>query len=85
MSSSIKLLTIKVTPRSSRNEIVRKDDGALVLYTTAPPVDGAANAKVEMIVADALHIAKSCVRVVKGQKSRIKTIEVQDFEGTWPW
>ncbi|HEY3330532.1 MAG TPA: DUF167 domain-containing protein [Capsulimonadaceae bacterium] len=77
-------ITVRVTPRSSRNEL-RYEAGALSAKLNAPPVDGAANEACRELIADTLHIAKSRVAVIKGHKSRIKTLAVEGFEGEWPW
>jgi uncharacterized protein (TIGR00251 family) len=51
-------------------------DGCVKVRLAAPPVDGAANAALIEFVADALKIAKSRVRIVSGQTSRRKVVEV---------
>jgi hypothetical protein len=84
MQETSRQIIVRVTPRSSRNEIVVKD-GVLAVYTTSPPVDGAANDSCCEIVAKALKIGKSRVNVVKGEKSRVKTLLIERFEGEWPW
>ena len=43
---------------------------------TAPPVDCDANAALEKLVAKKLGIAKSKVKVVKGETSREKLLEI---------
>ncbi len=42
----------------------------------AAPEDGKANAALEALIAKALGAPKSAVRVVRGGKSRVKTIDV---------
>ena len=51
-------------------------DGCVKVRLAAPPVDGAANAALVEFVADALSVAKSRVRIVSGQTSRRKVVEV---------
>jgi uncharacterized protein (TIGR00251 family) len=46
------------------------------LRLAAPPVDGAANAALIEFVAERLGLAKSRVRIVSGQTSRRKVVEV---------
>jgi hypothetical protein len=60
----------------------RPEDGAanagrVFLKVRARPVDGAANAAVELAVAKALGVAKSAVRVVTGGKTRLKGLEIE--------
>lgn len=51
-------------------------DGCVKVRLAAPPVDGAANAALVEFVAECLGIAKSRVRIVSGQSSRRKIVEV---------
>jgi uncharacterized protein (TIGR00251 family) len=51
-------------------------DGSVKVRLAAPPVDGAANAALIEFVAERLRIAKSRVRIVSGQSSRRKVVEV---------
>ena len=80
-----RLLRVRVTPRSSRNEIIRYEDGILHIRLTAPPVDGAANEACCELVAQLVGVPKSRVSVVKGQTSREKTLAIEGFTGSWPW
>jgi uncharacterized protein (TIGR00251 family) len=67
---------VRVQPRASRNEIVAWQDDALRVRVSAPPVDGAANAAVEALLAQALRVAPSTVSVVRGERSRDKVVRV---------
>ncbi len=77
-------ITVRVTPRSSKNEL-KFEDGILHAKINAPPVDGAANSACCELIASALRCPKSHVRVVHGPKSRLKTVLVESFDGVWPW
>jgi uncharacterized protein (TIGR00251 family) len=70
-------LSLRVTPRASRDELRRNPDGTLTLRLTAPPVEGAANAACCAYLADLFGVNKSRVRVVVGEKSRDKVVEVE--------
>jgi len=65
-----------VQPRASRDGIVGWQDGALRLRVTAAPVEGAANRAVEALLARALGVAPSRVRVVRGARGRDKLVRV---------
>jgi uncharacterized protein (TIGR00251 family) len=69
-------ITVRVTPRSDRDEIVCGESGELAVRVTAPPDEGRANAAVCALMADALRVPKSAVRVVRGHRSRSKVLEV---------
>jgi len=43
----------------------------------SPPVDGAANEELVSFLAKALGVSKRSVRIVAGQSSRGKTVEVE--------
>ena len=73
------ILTVKLTPRSSRNAIERIEDGVLIMRVTAPPVGGAANRAVCEIIAESLRIPKSRVKIRSGAASRTKTVEIDDL------
>ena len=74
-------LTVRVQPRASRNEVIGFDtDGALKVRVTAPPVDGEANRAVIELMAKTLGVAKSRVRIVRGESSRVKVIEVDGLD-----
>jgi len=75
-------LTVRVQPRASRNEVIGFDtDGALKVRVTAPPVDGEANRAVIELMAKTLGVAKSRVRIVRGESSRVKVVEVDGLNG----
>lgn len=69
-------ISLKVVPRSSRNAIVGWTGEALKVCVTAAPERGKANAAVEEVIADALGVSRSSVRVVAGHVSPHKIVEV---------
>lgn len=71
---------VKVAPRASQNKISQIADGALKVRLTAPPVEGAANQALVKLLAKALGLPRSKVRVIKGFKSRDKRILVEGLE-----
>lgn len=64
---------LRVVPRAARTEAAGRLEGVPRLRVKAPPVAGAANAEVERACTKLLGAR---ARVVAGQKSRTKTIEV---------
>ena len=67
---------VRVQPRASRTGVDGLHGGALRVRVNAPPVDGAANAAVVEVLAEALGVARRSVRVVAGGSSRSKVVEV---------
>ena len=74
-------LRVRVQPRASRDAIVGWHADALRLAVTAPPVDGAANEAVRRLLARALGVAPSAVRVVHGARGRDKVVRVDGLTG----
>ena len=52
-------------------------DGTLLIKVTAPPVDSAANAAVVDLLSAALDIPKRAIRIVRGETSRTKQLEIE--------
>lgn len=69
-------LDVVVQPRAKRNRVVGWHGRSLKVQVTAPPVDGAANAAVIELVATVMDLAKSKVRILLGETSRSKTVEI---------
>lgn len=70
-------LSLKVTPKSSKDEIVGLlDDGAIKLKVTAPPEKGKANAAVCQLLAAFFGVAKRNVEILRGESSSNKQIRI---------
>ena len=70
-------VSVHVQPRASRSEIIGMHGSALKVRIHAPPVDGAANAAVELLLADRLGVPRRAVTVVGGLTSRAKIVEIE--------
>ena len=71
---------VRVQPRASRSEIVGEHGGALRVRLSAPPVDGAANAALVELLAEAFGVPRRAIRVVSGHSARGKTVEVEGVD-----
>ncbi len=71
------VFTVRVQPRASRNAIEGEWQGALKVRLTAPPVDDKANAALCAFLAEHLNIPRSAVRILAGERSRMKRVEVR--------
>ena len=76
------MLSVRLTPKSSRDEITgfkTLSDGRTVLKARvrAVPQDGEANAALVRLLAKALHISASAVRIEAGTSGRLKTLHLQ--------
>lgn len=74
------LLSVKVQPRASRNEIGKPLGDELRIKVTAPPVDSAANAAVVKLLAKQLGIGRNSVELVRGQSSRHKMFKLHGLK-----
>ncbi|NTW27764.1 MAG: DUF167 domain-containing protein [Coriobacteriia bacterium] len=70
------VLAVHVTPKSGRNEVVGWRGHELSVRVCAPPEAGKANAAVCKVIAEALGVPNSDVRVRRGEGSRHKQLEV---------
>ena len=71
------LLSLKLQPRASANEIGEAMGNELRIKVTAPPVDSAANEALVGLLAEKLDCARNCVELVRGQTSRHKVIKLR--------
>jgi uncharacterized protein len=70
------LLSVKLQPRASSNEIGEALGGELRIKVTAPPVEAAANEALLKILAQQLHCPRNRVDIVRGHTSRHKTVKL---------
>ena len=74
------ILTVRLTPKSSRDEVVGLEDHAgewvLKARVRALPEAGRANAALETLIARWLGVPPSSVTVAHGGKSRLKQVAV---------
>ncbi len=73
------LLMVKLQPRASANEIGPPLGDELKIKVTAPPVDAAANEALLELLAKKLDCARNWIELVRGDKSRHKTIKLWHF------
>lgn len=83
MSEPVRL-TIKLTPKASRNEIkgwAQTPDGKslLKISVTATPEKGMANAALIQLLAKRLNMPKRAFNIIRGDTERIKIIEIQNI------
>jgi hypothetical protein len=69
-----------VTPRAGRDEISGWDGDVLRVRVAAPPAEGRANAAVERLIATALGVAPSRVRIAGGGTARLKRVRIEGLE-----
>jgi len=73
-------LAVHVTPRSGRDEICGWKGAELSVRVTVAPEGGKANDAVCIVVAKGLGVAKSSVRVVRGESARHKILRIDTVD-----
>ena len=73
-------LDVRVQPRASRSELAGVHGGALKVRLQAPPVDGAANDALVVLIAESLGVPRARVRIVAGATSRTKVVEIEGVQ-----
>lgn len=68
---------VRVQPRASKNEIAGVIGGALKVRLQAPAVENRANEALCEYLADLLKTPKSAVRILSGDRSRTKRLEIR--------
>lgn len=70
------LLSIKLQPRASANEIGEPLGNELRIKVTAPPVDAAANEALVRLLAERLDCPRNQVQLIRGHTSRHKIVKL---------
>jgi hypothetical protein len=74
------LLSVKLQPRASKNEIGEPLGDELKIKVTAPPVDAAANQALVELLAETLSCPRGRVELIRGHTSRRKTVLLHGFK-----
>ena len=73
-------IDLVVTPRAAADRVGPFRDGLLRVRVTRPPADGEANRAVLRLVAGALHVPVSRVRLIAGDRGRRKRLIVDGID-----
>lgn len=74
------MFSLRVQPRASRDEIAGVIDGSLKVRIQAPALENRANEAVCEYLAMLLKTSKSAVRILGGERSRVKRVEVRGVQ-----
>lgn len=74
-------IPVHLHPKSAKNAVEGWEEDAagqrwLKVRVTAPPEDGKANKALIKLLSDHFNLPKSCIRLVSGDTSRKKMIEI---------
>ncbi len=70
-------IEVKVQPRSSKNAVMRMEDGRLKIKLKAAPVDGEANQELIAYLSSLLKIPKRDIHIASGDTSRNKILSIE--------
>ncbi len=71
------IFAVRVQPRASKDEIAGEIAGALKIRLQAPALEGRANEALIEFLAELLKTPKAAVRILNGERSRIKRVEIR--------
>jgi uncharacterized protein (TIGR00251 family) len=71
------IFPVRVQPRASKDEIAGEMGGALKVRLCAPAVENRANEALIEFLAQLLKTQKSAVRILSGDRSRTKRLEIR--------
>ena len=69
-------INIRVIPRASKSGIAGTRGDAILVRLTAPPVEGAANAELIDVLAEALDVPKRAISIIAGERARQKRVRI---------
>jgi hypothetical protein len=71
------IFAVRVQPCASKDEILGEIAGALKIRLQAPALEGRANEALIEFLAELLKTPKAAVRILNGERSRIKRVEIR--------
>jgi uncharacterized protein len=72
-------VTVRVTPRAGRTEVLAAG-GEVRVRVRAAPAEGRATEEARRALADALGVPPSAIRLVTGERSRVKVFDVEGMD-----
>ena len=69
-------ILVTVKPQAKKEEVKQDAEGEFIAFVHAPAQDGRANRALIEILANHFSVAKSSVRILRGQSSRRKLVEI---------
>jgi uncharacterized protein (TIGR00251 family) len=76
----VALLNVKVVPGARRTEVVGRHGDGVKIRVAAPPEGGKANQAMLDVLAGALGVKQSAMRIVRGQTSPQKVVAIEGLE-----
>jgi len=73
------ILQIRISPNSSKNEIITTDE-IIKIKVTAQPIENKANKALIEFLSKQFKVPKSSIEIIKGETSKDKTILIKVFD-----
>jgi len=70
------IISAKVSAKAKQNKIVKISGAEYKIYVTVAPERGKANEKVCELLAEYFNVSKSDIRIVRGENTNKKLIEI---------
>ncbi len=70
-------IQVRAKPNSKKESVEKMHDGTFLVRVNTPPVEGKANTRVIELLAEYFSVAKSSVKLWRGEKSKIKVFLIQ--------
>jgi uncharacterized protein (TIGR00251 family) len=77
LATATVIFPVRIQPRASKTEIAGEMAGALKIRLQAPALEGRANEALIEFLADLLKTSKGAVRILSGERSRMKRVEIR--------
>lgn len=74
------ILQIKVTPNASKNQIIGFEEKVLKVRIRGVPEKGRVNEELIEFLAETLGIAKSNIKILSGDTSRLKRLKIEGID-----
>lgn len=69
-------ISLRVVPNSQKSEVCVWN-GHIKVKVQSKPEKGRANSELIKVISERLKVSKSCVKIIKGHKSRGKVVEIE--------
>jgi uncharacterized protein (TIGR00251 family) len=74
------ILKFSAKPNSNISKIIKIDDDEITIQISEPPVNDKANIELLQYLSKAFSISKSQIKLIKGEKSKEKIVEIEDVD-----
>lgn len=71
-------IQVTVKAKAKNAKLVEVEENTFVAYVKSPPIEDKANTELTRLVANHFDVPASRVQIVRGEKSHIKLLEIQN-------